>query len=100
MSGMETQKSSLIPHIEEQPLEEILGSKCPTNREVFRHFYHLRHVQNRPVRDAMRTAVQSASVFWLKGGVEIKSEGNAIKDLEGLFQSFKVGSSRNHEIIY
>ena len=92
MSTMDTRKSNLIPHLEEQPLEEILGSKCPKNREVFRYFYFLRYVQNKPVREAMKIAVRAAWVFWLKGGLKIKSEGNAIKDLDGLFQSFKVAS--------
>ena len=36
---METRKATIIPFLDLQPLEQLLGARCPTKGEVFRFFF-------------------------------------------------------------
>ena len=87
---METRKSTLIPFLEEQPLEQILGAQCPTKGEVFRHFFFLRYTRNASVDDALQGAVDAARQFWTAAGITPKHDKYAKDDLNKIFNAYKV----------
>ena len=87
---METRNSTEIPHIKQQPLPQLLGARCPTKGDVFRHFYYLRYVENQPVLQAQQNAVKAATSFWTSAGITPKKEEYAVNDLAKLFIEFKV----------
>ena len=87
---METRNSSLIPFINQYPLEEILGSRLPTQGDVFRYFYFLRHEKGLPPAEAQKKAVQSASVFWQEAGISIKKIEHGISSLAKILVEFQV----------
>ena len=88
---MGTRSETLIPFLNEQPLENITGAKCPTNGQVFCHFWYLRNIQKKGVPEAMQEAVTAAKVPWHEAGVVTKVDRWAIDDLKKLFEKFKVG---------
>ena len=87
---MATRKETLIPHIKEQPLDEILGAKCPTRGDVFRHFFFLRKTKNLSIAEAQKTAVNAAKRFWSEAGVSTKLEMFAIRDLISIWNDYQV----------
>ena len=87
---METRKETEIPYLGEQPLEQILGARCPTKSDVFRHFFYLRYTKNLSVSDAQQAAVAAARKFWSQAGIATKDDRYAIDDLAKIFDKFKV----------
>ena len=87
---METRNITEIPHIHQQPLQQILGARFPTKGEVFRHLYYLRCIQNQPLHVAQQNAVEAARIFWLQAGITTKTNLYAVTDLEKLWNEFKV----------
>ena len=58
---METRKATIIPFLDLQPLEQLLGARCPTKGEVFRFFFFfLRYTRSLSVDDALKGAVDAA----------------------------------------
>ena len=94
---MATRKGTEIPHIEEQPLEEILGAKSPTKGDVFRHFWYLRFVKKLSTAEAQKNAVNAAKRFWTEAGVVIKSEVCAIKELAKMWNDYRVN---DHDLCF
>ena len=87
---METRDKTVIPFLGSQPLESILGAKCPTKEDVFRHFYFLRYEKNLSVAEAKKKAVLAAKVFWVEAGIATKKDVCAVRDLDKLFNEYKV----------
>ena len=90
LPNMETRKLTEIPILEEQPLSEILGAKCPTKGEVFKYFYFLRHCENKSVAEASKMAIDAAKVFWTQAGIVPKRDECAAKDLAKISAGYKV----------
>ena len=95
---METRKETEIPYLGEQPLEQILGARCPTKSDVFRHFFYLRYTMNLSVSDAQQSAVDAARKFWSQAGIVTKLNQYAKDDLAKIFEKYKV--SYNLELHY
>ena len=55
---METRKATIIPFLDLQPLEQLLGARCPTKGEVL--FFFLRYTRSLSVDDALKGAVDAA----------------------------------------
>ena len=87
---MATRKETEIPHIGEQPLEEILGAKSPSRGEVFRHFWYLRFIKKLPTPEAQKIAVNAAKRFWTEAGVVTKKEDYAVKELSKIWNDYRV----------
>ena len=87
---METRNLTEIPHINQQPLQQILGARFPTIGEVFRHLYYLRCVQNQQLHVAQQNAVEAAKVYWMQAGVSTKKNEYAVTDLDNIWKEFKV----------
>ena len=49
---------SKIPFLEEFPLENLVGAKLPTKRDIFRHFCHNKR-NGRKQKDAVREGCSS-----------------------------------------
>ena len=81
---METRNSTLIPFLEEQPLEQILGARCPTKGEVFRHFFFLRYIRKVSVNEALQAAVDAARQFRTAAGITPKLDRYAKDDQQNL----------------
>ena len=90
LPNMETRKITAIPILEEQPLTEILGAKCPTKGEVFKYFYYLRHCKSKSIAEATKTATKAAKVFWTQAGIVTKKDRFAAKDLQKICEEYKV----------
>merc|ERR1711954_503754 len=84
LTAMEMKNSTLIPFLEKQPHEQILGARCPTKGEVFRPFFFLRYIRKVSVNEALQAAVDAARQFWTAAGITPKLDRYAKDDQQNL----------------
>ena len=61
---IETQNSSLIPLIDKPCVEDLVGNRLPTRKEVIAYFYHLHSAKKLTLLEAKRKAVQGPAQLW------------------------------------
>ena len=87
---MDLRKANEIRLLEVSPLDEILGSKLPTNMVVFRHCFWRNRVDGEKLAVALRSTVKVAISFWERMGFKTKGIKVGIRDLSSLLDEHKV----------
>ena len=80
---------SKIPFLEETPLENLMGAKLPTKRDIFRHFWHKKK-NGLKEKDAVRETAKAVLRFWANAGLLGKKIDNVIKDINNWLNAYKV----------
>jgi len=70
-------------------LEDITGSKLPSNREVFCYFLYLHLQKKKTIRKSASETIDKILVFWKKANIPVKYKQDAIKKLESMFYAWK-----------
>ena len=82
-------------------IEQITGSKLPSNKLVLRRFFH-HHIKNKKtIQDSATETAREVSVFWEKARIPTRQEChiiNKIKQLHSTWQGLKKSASRRTEV--
>ena len=87
--NMETRNTVAIPILEEAPLEDLNGSRLPTRKDVFRHFWYHRNAGN-SIPDAQLLAAKAAIACWERVGLAPKALKNIKHDINKMNTQFQV----------
>ena len=79
-----TKEATKIPFLDEQPLEDLRGSKLLLKMDVFHFFFFLYHVNGLPLKDTSRQVVLKTKEFWEQGGIKTKYDGCSKDDVESV----------------
>jgi hypothetical protein len=87
---MELRKDFKISFLEEFPLEQLLGAKLHSKKDVLRHYFYHVNVLKKQRKEARKDSIISASSNWIKAGVTLKVPYVSENDLEKIAISYQV----------
>ena len=90
---IETRQSCLIPILEEPSLEELIGSRLPTEEDVFLHYFFLKKTMKNSV--AKRKAVKAAEKIWESISLKPKATKNGLVILNRLLTRYEAYKTMN-----
>jgi hypothetical protein len=82
-------------------IDEITGSKLPSNCQVLRRFFHLHYTDKQTIQASATTTTREVLLFWEKAKIPTRQDChiiNKIKDLHSTWQLLKKSASRRTEV--
>ena len=67
-SNMETRNSIATPILEEAPLENLNGTRLPTRKDIFRHYWYHKNA-GKSISEAQLLASKAAVACWERVGL-------------------------------
>lgn len=82
-------------------IEQITGSKLPSNKQVLRRFFHCHCKEKKTIQDSATETTREILDFWEKARIPTRQEChiiNKIKQLHSTWQGLKKAASRRTEV--
>jgi len=70
-------------------VEDIKGSKLPSNHQALGYFLRLHHKENKTVREAANETIDKIEEFWKRAFIPVHYKQHSVKKLETLFMQWK-----------
>lgn len=81
-------------------VEEIMGGKLPSLRQVLGRFLYLHLEQKQTIRQASNAVVQETTVFWKKARIPTKDFQNCQTKIENTFEQEATEKKQKSNICY
>lgn len=87
---MAATRSQTKVYLLDEYIEEIVGGKLPSLRQVFGRFLYLHLEKKLTIRQASATVIKETTVFWNKARIPMKDFQNCQSKIEKIFEQWRL----------